>query len=205
MKSIIMTACGESARWGGQNKLLVNINGEPLIVQSVRRFSKYGTVTVMSHWPEIKARFPTAVTPDYHRWSAETLFFSEPYWSKDDLTVWAHGDVLWGERSLQKLFDPGNPSPFIIGHYSEAMGFTFMPSEHQRMRDTLLSIIYYFVDDGEQRMKEVGANMPLYRAIRGVPLDLMPHPDPATWPNFYNVTDGTVDLDTPDTLKRGGK
>jgi hypothetical protein len=195
-----MPSCGESARWNGQNKLTVEVGGEALIVQSARRLGKYGKVTVMTHWPEIRGRFPDAVTPKLHRWSAETLFYSEPYWSKDGLTVWAHADVLWGEQSLQKLFDPSNPSPFIIGHYAEAMGFTFLPTEHERMKKALQSIVGYFEAGGEQRMSAVSAKMPLYRSIRGVPFEQMPHPDPKTWPNFYNVQDETVDLDTPNSL-----
>jgi len=201
MTTIIIPACGESARWNGQNKLLADVNGEPLIKQSVRRFRERGIVIVMTHWPEVKKLFPyDCIEPKQHRWSAETLLASKPWWSQKGLTVWAHGDVLWGDDSFDRLFYPGNPSPFVIGHYSEALGFTFLPEQHTYMENALQSIITYFEDGGEARMGAIRATMPLYRAIRGVPFTRMPHPDPKTWPNFYNIRDNTVDLDTPETL-----
>lgn len=200
MKAIIIPACGESLRWGGVNKLPVKVNEEPLIAESERRFAPYGKVTVFSHWPEVLAVCKNTIVPANHRWLAETILSSAPCWASDDVTIVAMGDVVWGEDSLRKLVADGNPSPFAIGHYSELYAFSFLPLQHQYVKDAMTTIVSYFAAGGEQRMAAVEARMPTYRALRGVPFETMPHPDPSSWENFYNITDFTVDIDTPDTL-----
>ena len=105
----MILASGEQTRWSGVDaKQLIRIDGEPLILRTIRQVTLRLGVrpVVVTHHPCIQrtvgATADVLILPhDQRRWTAETTLHSMPVWG--DATWILLGDVFWTDRAMDRI------------------------------------------------------------------------------------------------------
>lgn len=188
----LITAGGDATRWGGTYpKQLVDINGEPLLVRSVRMLSKYcDNVQILSNNEDIKKLFPGSWMPARHSNVDECIesalnFFRahvHPHIFERILVV--HGDVYFTTDFAKKVCKCTEPLMFY-GTNMEIFAVEFIPSrevvEHLEKAASLAISGY-----GRGQLWE------FWRHASNIPVDMYEMPSNSI---YTHILDGTRDFD----------
>lgn len=155
---MIVLASGQQLRWGGHdNKHLVPIHGEPLLLRTLRQVRRHCATrpVVVTHCqPTIDTINGVAdvltLPAETRRWATETALCSCPSWG--DPTWLLLGDVYWTDEAIGRLFnisDDRPPQYFISAGtkgWDEILGVWFRGA-HGRL---MTHVLYHAVLDAER-------------------------------------------------------
>lgn len=187
MTTVIILAGGTQSRWTGAfQKQLCDINGTPLIRDTIKKCTKYiyeDDINILAWHPEIKDVVPNAFMPDKHSCVCESLFETRNLWKGKVLVM--HGDVIFSYETLRKMFN--SDGLLFFGNTHEIFGYTFMESDYDKMRRSLEIVsIQYELGNGRGKLWE------LYRTNAGLPLEEHEWGKHST---YVHIDDYTQDFD----------
>lgn len=106
IECVVILCGGMGARWAEKSsipKQLVEINGEPILVRTVRQLRSRGikNIIILTSDPRLKLEGCLNYLPKKHRWITETLLNSLHLWQKKTLVLC--GDVYFSDYAVDKL------------------------------------------------------------------------------------------------------
>lgn len=187
---VFILAAGEQQRWGKYPiKQLLPINGEPLILRTIRLLGKNKPI-VVTHRPEIIAQVPYWLIPKRRYWTTETLLSTSDKWYSEQIVILL-GDVLYSPRSLDLILSKrGRFTVFGSSHEIFALSFYDKPRVIQAAKETIeqaargehfgkLRNLYHTYYDIKDK-NEYDTNHPHFEKIHS------------------SITDYVTDFDTPE-------
>ena len=132
MTTVIILAAGKQVRnKSGIPKQLFEFNGETLLQRMVRQFSGPSMDIRLMAWDErLKTDGARFHVPYGRRWTVETLFCSQPFWTTASYThrnIVLLGDVYYSDLTAEAILS--NPSPFVC-YQREHETYAFVFSKH---------------------------------------------------------------------------
>jgi len=103
MKAIIL-ANGKATRFNGQCKQVLPINGEPVIMRTVRQLKENGIkdVLIVTVWDEIKALFDNFTDVGQTKGVVKTIEGCRDDWvDTNDTILFLLGDVVWTDEAIK--------------------------------------------------------------------------------------------------------
>ena len=207
--SIVIMAGGKGSRWrGGGNKVLVPINGTPLIARTIHQVAARQPalpITVVTPHDDVRAVVDDAGAdvwwPLPHeaqslcRCIAETFLAASRRWKEGGWLLW--GDVAWTSAAMGQVMrladrSPRHPTAIISRSRGELFGFWVPRTGVMDMRDGF----HDSFEDWEKGGR--GKGWEAYRALWGLPLRKH-RLKPGT---FLRINDHTNDLDTVGQCRR---
>ncbi len=112
-------AGGQPGKWAHEqfpNKLLLPIDGEPLIARTARQVRRATgqDAVVLTHWTEVQEVVPLYFVPEYHGGYTDTFMGAREIWRFAARVTVLNGDVLWHPKALKFVLSSGD-SPRLYG------------------------------------------------------------------------------------------
>lgn len=157
---IFILAAGEQQRWGDYPiKQLLPINGEPLILRTIRLLGGNNPI-IVTHRAEIYNQVLTrCIVPCKHRWTVETLLATYLQWKSEQIIILL-GDVLYSPKTLAQIL-PCRAKFVAFGNIQEIYALSF--SDKLRVLRTLFETIKQ-AEDG----KHLGKLRNLFHTYCGI-------------------------------------
>lgn len=200
----LILAAGTHAKWwkGSTLKQLTLINGEPLIVRTVRQLEERGVMgVVVTHKPEIIMAVPRYLEPEQREFLPSTVLSTRNLW--EDRTLILLGDVVWDPKALDKVVSSSGLHFYgsTKGKW-EVFAFGFDLEHHIVIEEACRNAIAWGRAGNRARAWEI------YRSLAGISLDHIRVFDGDIWFDVKESKDSdyTRDLDTLEDLQYfGGK
>ncbi len=103
MKAIIL-ANGQATRFNGQCKQVLPVNGEPVIMRTVRQLNENGIndVLIVTVWDEIKALYDNCLDVGHTKGVVKTIEGCRDRWVEtNDTILFLLGDVVWTDEAIK--------------------------------------------------------------------------------------------------------
>lgn len=211
MTRYILAIAGDGSRWNnhlGVRKHFAPINGEPLIlrtIRQIRQFDKDAEIYIGQN-PKYKVSIPDVTIYDgttYKKGAESDRYFaSTPFWNREGRTVLIWGDVYFTDDAVEKLtklsdtwLRYGRVGGSSLKGWGEEFAISFNP-EHQ-------DLVFKSCKKVEKLSLEVGHQLygAIYLAMLGVSdSDIVNYSASGLKPNLGNmveINDETDDFDFP--------
>lgn len=127
MNALILAA-GESERFGGRCKALLEFDGEPLIARTVRQAQTWSDVTVVTHRQDLAdcaaISGVSSFNPSGRRVLLDSFLSSFTRWSTSERTIVLLGDVRYTDEAMRRIMNAQEPFAFFTDGM-EIYAFTF--------------------------------------------------------------------------------
>jgi len=189
---VLILAAGKGERWGSaSNKVLVDINGEPLLNRTRRLAHRVFGIEpyIVSHSFDIERFVPGQYhDPDKRRWTVETLMSTESLWTRRVFVLL--GDTYYTINSLW-LIKNSDKLVCFFGRLLEIYALSFGYHETiKRAADVVIS----HAESSPKKDSEKGKLWHLWYALNGYSLDEHTIP-PAGDSRFMRLNDSDITMD----------
>lgn len=209
MRAVVM-AGGIGSRWGnhrGVPKHLVDIDGEPLLVRTVRqlRDRDVADVVVLAP-PDRRYDVPGGwvARPTFAGCDTDKFLSTVEWWTVDSPTVIVYGDVYLSDAAADALcaaaapmawVGRSGPSSWTGCPWGELFGVTVTPPGHGLLAAAIIGVRGLLLASLIPR----GGGWEVYRHTQGLPLD--PDSDRID-ADFVEIDDWSDDFDYPEDYER---
>lgn len=187
---VLILAAGEGTRWyNGNPKQMALIEGKPLIRRTIDMIGNRPSI-VVTHIPELQQLANEFYVPRRHRWTVETLFYTQDLW--EERTIILLGDVIYSPEALNKILKyRGDLAVFGEGGQKndEIFGLSFSSDGQQKLLVCLATVIRDCLE-----RNTLGKLWFCYRVMCGFNLD----EHKVECDIFHGIEDYTYDIDTID-------
>lgn len=157
-------AAGDSARFDGKPKQLIEIKDETLLQRMIRQ-TKTRDVTpiVVTHNPEIALCVNSCINPTERRWTIETMLSTSGYWN-NDRTIILLGDVIYSKSVMDRIVNCQNDIR-VFGHEFEIFAISFSKTVRDKVAKALVKAIAHAQNGGPGKLRK------FYQAYCGLDMD----------------------------------
>jgi len=133
---LILAATNYHSRWDAEkSRHLVGVDGEPLLVRTVRQLSEMGhDAIVVTDKPEIRMVIPNCFVPQNYKWIVSTMLSTRELW--DDRTIVLSGDVVWDGYALGLILNFEH-FPVFFGYGNEIFAITWLREHFEKVETAL--------------------------------------------------------------------
>lgn len=168
---ILIWASGSALRFNGETKQLLPINGEAILLRTIRLLKTYTSnkdnIVVITNKKDIKQELQKIgcyyYTPENHKWLTDTLLSTESLWS-NKRTICLYADVFYSFDTLNKIVSYDDKGLMFFSRKGEILGFSFTPRKAAFVKEKCAHVSKE-ADAG--RAKTKGKGWCLFRACSG--------------------------------------
>jgi len=189
MRAIILAA-GKCERFGGKVKQLLPVNGEPIILRTIRQLKENGVcdIKVVSNRPEIQEAMGEVYLPSEHSGVVGAIDACRDLWeTEQQRVVFLLSDVVWTDEAIKSVVNSKAALAFFASEV-ETFAISVQDAEKSRFAHSLLATI-------ANRGK---SSWMLYRTCVGFPIHMHRFEDVV----HQRISDKTDDIDFPDEYSR---